>query len=65
MGVRAGAGPGRQGQVWDPAFGIVKLLVKSLCSLELGQRGRWRQQGCEARPHILLLPPCCLPDTSG
>ena len=40
-------------------------LVKSLCSLELGQRGRWEQQGCEARPHILLPPPCCLPDALG
>lgn len=30
MGVRVGAGPGRQGQVWDPAFGIVKLSQVSL-----------------------------------
>lgn len=30
VGVRVGAGPGRQGQVWDPAFGIVKLSQVSL-----------------------------------
>lgn len=30
LGVRVGAGPGRQGQVWDPAFGIVKLSQVSL-----------------------------------
>lgn len=30
MGARVGAGPGRQGQVWDPAFGIVKLSQVSL-----------------------------------